>query len=384
MLIVHLITGLDVGGAENQLLELVQASNGSGFRHAVVSLLEVGPIASELRAADVEVYTLGMKTALRSPAGLLRLSLLLRRLKPDVLHCWLYHACLAGLIGGKLAGVGRIIWGLRAANRNLGFSRLTRAVIRACARLSAVPDVMVVNSEAGKAAHAWWGYKTANMRVVPNGVDPRRFHPDSEARSSVCQELGLAADSVLIGRFGRYDPMKDHETFLRAAGLVRPTCPNARFLLAGEGITASNAALQQMVEKNNLQEAAVLLGARRDVPRLTAALDIACLSSWTESFPNVVAEAMACAVPCVVTDTGDAKLIVDGTGIAVPPSDPQVMADAMLNLIADPVRRATLGKSARERVVSKFSLQAMVESYQEIYTELGAREIARAESIGGQ
>src|SRR5260370_18590574 len=166
MLIVHLITGLQLGGAENQLQQLVLASDNCRFRHTVISILEGGTIASELKAASIEVHSLGMKRWLPSPVGMVRLVRLLRRLRPDVLHCWLYHACLLGLAAGKLAGIPRVVWGLRSANPTLrGYRLTTRAVVRLCAKWSSIPNAVVANSETSTTGHHKGGYETSRMRV---------------------------------------------------------------------------------------------------------------------------------------------------------------------------------------------------------------------------
>jgi glycosyltransferase involved in cell wall biosynthesis len=369
MLIVHLITGLQCGGAEDQLQQLVLASDSRRFRHIVISLLEGGPIASELKAAGIEVYSLGMRRGLPSPAGMVRLVRLLRRLKPEVLHCWLYHACLMGLLGARLAGVPRMIWGLHSANPGLrGYSLSTRAVVRLCAKFSSLPDSIVVVSERCWIAHRQLGYETARMRIIANGVDVQRFSPDVPARKAVREEFGLTDNSILVGLFARYSPMKDHATFLRAAELVHRRCPEVRFLLAGRGITVDNQTLLQLVRDSSLQDVACLLGPRRDVSRLTAALDIACLSSWSESFGSVVVEAMACEVPCVATNVGDLASIVENTGRVVPPSDPSALAEAMIALIAmHPAERAALGQRARQRVLAHFTLEKTVSAYEDVY-----------------
>lgn len=383
MLIVHLITGLQCGGAEILLQQLVLASDSRRFRHVVISLLEGGPIASELKAAGIEVYSLGMRRGVPSPAGIVRLVCLLRRLRPNVLHCWLYHACLMGLLGGRWSGIPRVIWGLQSANPGLrAYSLSTRAVVRLCAKFSSLPDAVVVNSETSRTVHQTWGYNTARVRVIRNGVDAQRFSPDPEARRVVRAELGLSRDSVLVGLFARYSPMKDHETFLRAAGLVHAQYPDVRFLMAGERITADNGPLSQLVRENALQQVLYLLGLRRDLPRLTAALDISCLSSWSESSPNVVVEAMACAVPCVVTDVGDTRLIVGDTGRVVPSCHPIALAEAMGALIAiEAAERGALGQKARERVLAQFTLQKTVSAYEDIYDEFGGKCSTEGERI---
>jgi glycosyltransferase involved in cell wall biosynthesis len=227
--------------------------------------------------------------------------------------------------------------------------------------------------------HRMRGYNAARIEVVLNGVDAHRFFPNLEARRAVRAELGLSDDSILIGLFARYSTVKDHGTFLRAAGLVHAQYPDVRFLLAGEDITAGNRQLKSLVQENSLQQVTYLLGTRRDLPRLTAALDVSCLSSWSESFPNVVIEAMACGVPCVATDAGDTRFIVGDTGRVVPTLAPKALAEAISAMIArGAAERAVFGQRARERVLAKFTLQKTVRAYESIYDEVGAKHAAQA------
>src|SRR5262249_42345273 len=200
MLILHLITGLERGGAEGQLRELILHSDQRRFRHVVISIKENGEIGAELESAGVEVHALQLRGRFPSPIGLAPLVPLLRRLNPDVLHCWLYHGCLVGALGAPLAGIRRMIWGLRSANPELhGYRLLTRSVVRLCARLSSRASVIVVNSENSGAIHRGWGYRGTDMRVIPNGVDTGRFTPNTAAQKSLREELGLCGDSILVG-----------------------------------------------------------------------------------------------------------------------------------------------------------------------------------------
>lgn len=372
MLIMHLITDLEVGGAEILLQGLALRSDRSRFRHVVVSLRDGGLIANELKAAGVEVYSLGLKRATMIPLGMVRLVRLLRKFKPNVLHCWLYHSCLIGGLGARLASVPKVMWGLHSANPELlGYSFLTRSVVRLSAKFSSRAAVIVAVSEECWKAHRDLGFLTTRMRVIANGVDTRRFSPDGSARTSVLEEFGFDANTVLIGLFARFTPMKDHANFLHAGRLVRQRCPRVRFLLAGNGVSSDNQFLCKLVRDNGLEDVTSLLGTRRDVPRLTAALDIACLSSWSESFGNVVAEAMSCGKPCVVTQVGDLASMVGETGRVVAPRDPVALAASLNGLIAmRPEERAALGGKARERILAKFSLETTVRAYESVYEEL--------------
>jgi len=369
MVVAHLITKLGAAGAENQLRQLVLSSNRARFRHIVISLVDGGVLTAELQVAGIETHSLGIGPDLSFVCGFGRLIPLLRSLKPQILHGWLYHGCLISLMAAKLAGVPHVLWGLRSANPQLrGYGFTTRQIVRLCAKLSSYPDIIIVNSEASRTAHREMSYETARMTVVPNGIDVETYRPNKDARESLLQELGEPGGIVLIGMFARYSPMKDHETFLRSAALVHRNNPEVRFLLAGEGIDVQNSSLKSLIQQNKLGGVVHLLGVRRDMPRLTAGLDIACLSSWSESFPNVVAEAMACAIPCVATNVGDVAKIVGPSGIVVSPRDPKSLADAILRLIRlSPVQRQTLGCEARVRICAKLSNRCSLPLYESIY-----------------
>lgn len=373
MVIVHLITTLEYGGAETQLQRLILASNKERFRHIVICLAEGGPIGSELMEAGIEVHPLGIKRGSWSPWGTLKLVRLLNSFKPDVLHCWLYHSCLMGWVAERFAPTKRLIWALRSANPSvLAYSMQLRAIIRLCARLSGGSDCIIVNSETAKRVHQQWGYDADKMKVIVNGIDLTRFFPDLSARGSVREELGISDDCRLVGLIARFHPMKDHKTFLRTAGSVHQHHQDIHFLFAGQGMVPENEALQRLIAENHLQQVVHLLGPRRDIPRLTAALDISCLSSWSESFPNVVPEAMSCGVPCVATDVGDTAHIIANTGKVVPPRDPDRLAAAIEELIAmSAEERLALGRRARERVLAQFSLQRFVAEHEKIYEQLG-------------
>ena len=374
--VVHLSTGLEAGGAERQLSYLVKGSDCHTFHHIVVSVTNIGPVGAELASEGVEVSCLGMARDAPSPVGLFRLVRLLGRTQPQVLHCWMYHANLLGLIAGKLAGVKSIVWGIRSANpqpRTYSFS--TRSVINAGKWTSGFPDCVVVNSEAGKKLHQAWGYKASRMRVIPNGFDLNRFKPDPATHSSVRKELGLAPDSLLIGLIARFKAEKDHAVFCQAAALLTDVNPPVHFLLAGADVCAGNPELRRLISVNGLNGRVHLLGPRDDVQRLDAALDIACLSSWSEAFPNAVGEAMACGVPCVVTAVGDCPRIVGDTGRVIPPRNAKALAAAWTELIEmSPDQRQDLGRKARNRVEENFSLLKAVESYESLYRELTGRQ----------
>jgi glycosyltransferase involved in cell wall biosynthesis len=246
---------------------------------------------------------------------------------------------------------------------------MTLMMVRLCAPLSRLPSDIIFVSQSSRSEHKRFGYRIENSRVLPNGIDTHLFVPSNAARLSVRQELGLPEDAFLIGLVGRYHPMKDHNNFLKAAAQLLKVHPDLHFMLIGRGINPWNKALQGAIQDAGLRNQIHLLGERTDTPRLSAALDIFTLSSsYGESFPNVIGEAMACGVPCVVTDVGDASWIVGETGRVVPRRDPAALAEGWRELIAlGEAGRKALGNAARLRVMESFPLESVVAQYEALY-----------------
>lgn len=370
--ILHLISSLEVGGAETVLYQLVAGMDQQRFANQVACLLGMGPVGQQLHSIGVRVSALGMRRGRPSAAALWQLVRLIQRDTPDVVQTWLYHADLAGLIAGRMARTRTVIWNLRASNMDMShYARLSGWTVRMCAALSGWPSAVVVNSEAGQAFHQQMGYHPRRWHLIPNGIDTNRFVPDTKARLGVRCELGLDTDSPLIGFIARFDAMKDHATFLRAASIYGRIAPTAHFLLAGEQMTSDNAPLAAMVADTGLNGRVHLLGRRSDIPRLTAALDLATSSSLSEGFPNVLAEAMACGIPCVVTDAGDSARIVGNRGIVVPVRDPQALADGWKAALGwEPERRQAIGRVEREHICRHYSITTMIKQYEQLYATI--------------
>jgi glycosyltransferase involved in cell wall biosynthesis len=253
--------------------------------------------------------------------------------------------------------------------------RTTLWTAKACAWLSGlVPDRIVVNAELSRRAHAKLGYKADKMVVIPNGFDLTAFVPDPSTRLSVRRELGIPEGAPLIGSVARFHPDKDHRNLVRAAALLHAERPEARFLLCGAGLAPENRELVGWIEEAGIGDRCFLLGLRKDVARLDAALDVATSSSRSEGFPNAIGEAMACGVPCVVTDVGDSASIVGKTGVVVPPQDPEALAAAWLRVLdMDAEEHRTLGERARRRVEERYSLKRVAAAYETLYAELAVR-----------
>jgi len=371
--VTFLTTGLATGGAEMMLLKLCSRLDPSRFAPVVISLSDKGVIGPCLEELGIPVFSVGMYRNCPSPMGLLRLRKLISTLRSDLIQGWMYHGNLAAIF----QGAGKpVVWGIRQSLYGLDKERaLTRWVIRLGAFMSRYARTIVYNSHISARQHEAFGFKTARTCIIPNGFDTDVFRVDEGARFRVRRELKLDDDVVLIGLIARYHPMKDHRAFLSAAASLAKQCPNVHFLLAGKEVDAGNAALGAMIEEFGLRGRVSLLGERKDIPQLSAALDIASsTSAWGEGFANVVGEAMSCGVPCVVTDVGDSSSVVGDTGQVVPRGDAVALAAAWKSLITLGHKgRRELGMRARRRVIENFSLEMVVKRYEELYESLITR-----------
>jgi len=371
--LLHLITGLSVGGAEMMLFKLLTHMNREVFELEVISLTDIGSVGSRVQALGVPVRALGMRSGIPNPLGLLRLTRWLLCKPPDIIQTWMYHADLMGGLAAKLAGGIPTVWNIRHTNLSPDANkRTTLWAARASARISPwLPTRIVCCSEASRRVHVRFGYAAEKMLVIPNGFDLAAFKPDPAARRSVRRELGICEHAVLIGLVGRFDRQKHHHNFFQAATQLNLQPLDVHFLLCGDGITWQNEKLVRWIEAGGIKRRCHLLGRRDDIPRLTAALDIATSSSLGEGFPNAIGEAMACGVPCVVTDVGDSAWIVGDSGRVVAARDPEALAKAWLELIeSGHERRSELGVAARRRVEECFNLPTIVRRYESLYEEI--------------
>ena len=368
MKILHIITSLGQGGAEAVLCRLV-ASQQQGIEHTVISLKGDGFFGKVLVAHGLtpHLFYFGRFFQLSSFFEFVRLVRLIARLSPDVVQTWLYHADLIGGVAARLAGCHLVVWGIRTSSLSPSLnSCFTRMVVWFCARLSAIVPIAIATCslEAAK-EHKGMGYDPVKFHVIPNGFDLAAFAPDATRRQQLRQEWGVTKDEVLFGCVARCDPYKDHPNLLQALSLAAVSGSTVRCVLVGGGLTTSNAALAELLSKYNLRGSVILAGSRSDIPAVMNALDFHILPSASEAFPNVVAEAMACGTPCIVTNVGDAAMIAGDTGWIVPPKNPGLLALALLEAIGsfgdenDAKRRI----EARKRIVDNFSLERMTHAY---------------------
>jgi len=373
--ILHVITGLDLGGAETVLYRLVTAQ-ASEAEHVVVSLTGEGAYGARLRQQGIAVHALQFPRGWLTLRGLHRLWRLILALRPDAIQTWLYHADLIGGLAGRLAGVRAVCWGIRNSNLSRETSsRHTRLTAHICAWMSAwLPAAIVSCSDRAALVHQHLGYRKQKFTVIHNGYDLSRFSPQPRVRETLRAEWGVSPGMQLLGTAARWDPQKDHANLLSALALLARAGKDFRCVLAGAGMDGANEDLVRLVSENGLEDKVMLLGLRDDIPAIMNALDLHVLSSsYGEAFPNVVAEAMACGTPCVVTDVGDAAAIVGGTGWVAPPDDAASLARIVgkaLEVLQTP-RREMLSQACRQRVAERFGIERMVAAYKAVWSGCG-------------
>jgi len=362
--IVFLISSLGTGGTERQLVTLAKALAGRGWRVTVLVYYPGGAFEPELKQTDVELISLDKGSRWDIVGFPLRLMRVLRALRPDILHGYLPTANLWSLFMRPWLRRVRVVWGVRSSNMDLTrYERMTGVLYWLEARLSRFADMVICNSRAGMELAAFNKFPVARLRVVPNGIDTVRFCPDMVIRKKMRAEWGLGDDERLIGIVGRFDPMKDHRTFLEAAALIAVQASKVCFVVVGDRPRAYAEELVALARRLGISQYMIWAKTRKDMETVYNALDISVSSSsFGEGFPNVVGEAMACGALCAVTDVGDSAWIVQDTGQVVPPRDPRSLASAVLSLLGESASsRRARSMAARLRIVSEFSVETLGE-----------------------
>lgn len=371
--IVFIITSLTTGGAERSLVELLSRLDRNTFECCVICLQNEGNYGSIVEGLGIPLTCLKMGGLGSIPSALVRLRRIVQNFAPHIVQCWMYHANFFATLACLGLPYKQLLWNVRNSLIAPGTTpTITRLVVWASGILSKLlPMRIIYNSYRAEHIHthrplvAFSRYKSL---VISNGFDTSEFRPNPELRVSVRRELGLSPSQYLVGIFGRSHPVKDHPTFVRAAAYVARQIPNAHFLMCGAGLDETNASLTAQIRELGMEGKISLLSRRDDMPRLMAALDVMVLSSKAESFPRVVGEAMACAVPCVSTDVGDCRELIKGYGAVVAIGDAEAMAFEIVRILQlTPTARANLSEKVRARIENDFSMDGCVQAYTRLY-----------------
>jgi glycosyltransferase involved in cell wall biosynthesis len=355
--VLHVIPSLGVGGAELMLSSLVRAPRRDDWKQAVVYFLKDEELVPMIRVAGVPVHRIGIRGIASSPIAVVRLALLIRRLRPKVVQGWLYYGDLLALFGLLLSNrrrQTRLYWGIRCSDMRLRqYGRPLRVALKLCSVLSSFPDGVIANSFAGLVEHLRMGYRPRISGVIGNCVNTTQFRPDGNVRARLRVELGVGEDENVVVHVARVDPMKDHSSLISLASAM----PDVKFVAVGRNT-------ESLCGPPNL----LRLGQRRDVHELLAAADFFVSTSlFGEGSSNAIAEAMAAALPVIVTDVGDVRRVVGDAGVIVPPGNYNILASKLQDLLEfSPVERRALGLKARQQA-SKFSQAAMVRGFDAVH-----------------
>ena len=366
MRIAHIITDLDTGGAEIMLYKLLSSLHDEALNSSVISLMGRGKITERIEALGVKVETLDLGQGERpSWQTIKKLRQFMRAFNPDIVQGWMYHGNIAATVAVFLFDPMRrkvkLFWNVRQTLYDINSEKIqTRWLIVLGRWLSFFAHSIIYNSNLSAEQHCNVGYLSKKTKIIPNGFDLQKFRPDQNRRQQLRKELEVSESTILIGHISRLHPMKDHATLLRAINCVIENIfgsgskQEVLFLLVGHGVTSelsSNTAIR-------------FLGERSDIPKIMSALDIVVSSSaWGEGFPNVIGEAMASEVPCVVTDVGDSAYIIGKYGRVCSVGDDQCIANSILQLIENKQERETVGRQARKRIKEKYSIDKIKKEY---------------------
>jgi len=368
MKVCFLLRSLNYGGVETQLVVLAKGLRERGHDVLVATFYSGGPLEKELREAGVLILPLHKRGRWDILVFLLRLIKILRKERPDILHSYLYEPNLVAAMVKPILNNTKLIWGIASSwMDSTSISGLGKVSFDLNRLLSRFPAAIVSNSQAGCDYHQFVGWPVEKMKVIRNGIDVERFCPDPEARVRVRSEWGITEGQKLIGIAARLDPLKDHPIFLQAAASLAREWKNVRFVCIGDGPEDYRSTLREMGIKLGLGELLIWAGEREDMPAVYNALDIAINCSYSEGLSNVIGEAMACGVRCVVTNVGDSAWVVGGMGEVVPPKDSVALADAIQRLLNqktyDPAQ-------IRRRIVNELSANSLVTNTEHVLSAL--------------
>lgn len=345
-----LIRSLNVGGAERQVSVLAKGLHKRGYKVTIGVFYSGGALEEDLLQAGVSIYPLQKKGRWDLLGWFFRYVKAIRDVNPDVVYSFLTTSNIVAILG-RLFVSKPVVWGIRASDmkfRNYDWLAGLSAWFEG--KLSRYVQTIIFNSRFSRNYHESLGYSLNHAIVIPNGIDTETFKVDLNSRKSIRHKLGIPEDATVVGMLARVDPMKDYETYVTAVRVLCSQYKNLYFIAAGAG---TDTALWADVPPQFLK-----LGIWKDVSGLLNVLDIMVLcSAFGEGFSNSLGEAMACGIPTIATDVGDAAYIVGDQGVIIPPKNPQALIEAIMFQL----KQFPSKDEIRNRIVANFSVSQMVD-----------------------
>lgn len=324
----HLITSLDAGGTERQLIRTLEERNPASL--SVICLSGRGLLSSELEALGIPLLHLDLK---RKPVrGVLSFLRHLKEDRPRTLKCWLVHTFPLGLIAKALSPSRHLTWMVRTHSINATLiGRSTSLLTKCMALLSPAANAITYNSRKAQKEHESNGFSPRKARLIPNRFPIFTLEQISEFKASPPPELEPLLDlpGKKVGFVSRFHPQKDPPTFAKTASLLLQTHPDLHFICLGHGLEPQNSPWIDLLQKHEILEQVISYGPRDDIHRWMIHFDLLMLSSCDESFPNVIGEAMALGVPTASTKVGDLELLIPYPELLSPPGEEHLLAKAV-------------------------------------------------------
>ena len=362
--ITHIITGLERGGAERSLYNLLTNGLEGPFKNQVISLMSEGHYGPLLKQAGIPLTCLNMSRGqIFDLKAFWKLRAVLHKDSPDILQGWMYHGNLAASLGTLLCKKSvKLSWNIRLSLEIFpDMGPATRTGIKLSAWLSSWSKSIIYNSNRSRTQHRGIGFAKYHDHFIPNGFITEKWAPNEMTRKKVRHELSIPDNTRVIGYVGRGDEQKDLPNLFKAFEKISQKHSDTILIAVGLGLDKYKPSSERIK----------FLGQRSDVQDIMLSFDLLCLSSRAEGFPNVIGEAMSSGLPCVTTDVGDASNIVAETGWVAPPRDSNQLAsclDAALTLTPEELKN--LGNLARERIINNFSMISVKEKYITLYRSM--------------
>lgn len=369
--IVHLITGLGSGGAEHMLFKLVTNMDSTKFTNIVVSLSDKGFWGDRITGAGIQLHCLGLKNFQNMPLAILKLLKLIDKLKPDILQTWLYHADFFGTLAGYIVDIPITIWNIRCSRLDSANYSFTSGILpRLLSKISKRPNQIIANSQVGLNDHRQAGYEPQNWQLIPNGFDVDIYIPSVENNNELRKKLAISSEDIVIGFVARNDYKKGHEFFFRNISQMQFDFSQIHILIIGRGFKDESLQFMDIIQNSKVNiENIHFLGEQGELYKLYPAFDFLVLPSlYGEGFPNVLGEAMSCAVPCIASDSGESKKIIGETGFVFEAGNNDEFKKVFKSMVEKTkLERNVLGKQARKRILDLYSIDAIVKKYEENY-----------------
>jgi sugar transferase (PEP-CTERM/EpsH1 system associated) len=371
--ILHVVEAIGIGGGiENGIANLIERMDSTRFEHILCGVFRLGPQVERYPADRVQIVCLEQKPRrLAIQAG--SLAEMIRKLRPDVVHSRNWGA-LEAVVAARWVGQTSVIHSEHGVEMDPAAEPRRRSWLRRVV-FSLTDHVFCVSYQLRDMLAARTGFPEGKIGVIHNGVKTSLFRADASVRKRFRAEFGIGDD----GCVGRLNRIKDYPTIFRAAELFNKSCTSWRLLIVGSGAELSS--LQGLVNSSPiLRDRVHFMGASNCIPEILNALDVYVLPSLCEGISNSLLEAMATSLPVIASDTGgNPEVVVNGmSGLLFPVGDVQRLADQLLHVYSAKERRVQLGEMALCRVKEQFSLESMINQYEEMYSRLVRTRVSRA------